>query len=232
MKAILLLLVCALLVGCSRDGRDGQPGPQGEAGEQGPEGPPGPQGDPGPVGPQGEVGLPGPTGPMGAQGAAGVMAVSGSRLLAQFAVGADGSKFFESWFDTDPTFNVPCAFHEMWDGSVRCIPRVPHEWFRVTEPSTTPDVRLYYTNATCTAVVAKLDSCAPKPFYVFFHPWDCRRARVYRLGAPFAMNTLAKYQRDTNGACGDSGTFPGAMNLYSVSMVDPAEMIDRTIVNN
>lgn len=95
-------------------GVQGAPGQAGAQGPTGPEGPPGVDGAPGPAGPQGATGA---TGPAGA--AVGVTA-SGQRLRARYVAGADGSREFRAFFDTQR--NEICYFRNGPDGSLRCMP--------------------------------------------------------------------------------------------------------------
>jgi hypothetical protein len=111
------LFVASLLIGCSKDSVEGQPGPQGIQGEQGPQGPKGDQGeqgepgsstgqgDQGEPGEQGEQGATGPQGPKGDPGQDGQDGEDGAN-------GEDGetgtanviySEWFDGDFDTDIT---------------------------------------------------------------------------------------------------------------------------------
>lgn len=78
----------------------------------GPSGLKGDQGIQGLVGASGVQGLQGPSGPQ--------VQYSGSRLVAQYIYGADGSRMFYSMYDTQ--YNVTCAYKIAYDGNLRCVP--------------------------------------------------------------------------------------------------------------
>lgn len=105
-----LIVLSIALVGCGNStGVQGPPGRDGAQGKQGPAGQNGEQGIQGPIGPMGPMGLQGPQGEPGT----GVGYVSGSRLKARYLEGADGSRQFLTWWDSqrseECTFEPPPA---------------------------------------------------------------------------------------------------------------------------
>jgi hypothetical protein len=111
MRRFVVLLLA--LVGCK--GPERIVGPMGRDGEQGS------RGDVGPAGVEGNAGERGPPGDVGQTGLPGKDAVtSGSRVKAQWFMGADGSRQFRGWLDT--ATGEPCTYVMATDGAYRCLP--------------------------------------------------------------------------------------------------------------
>lgn len=75
-------------------------------------------------------------------------AENGSRLKARWYVGADGSRQFISWQDTE--LNAECTFTAGTDGILRCTPPI------------TAYENLFFSNAGCTERLVFEPGCAPK----------------------------------------------------------------------
>lgn len=104
MKTIYLCLLAMLATaaGCQPDnGVTGIPGPRGEPGERGPAGPPG---------------------PAGVDGNLTALYLSGTRIKAQYLLGADGSKVLHSWFDTERQEQCEWKPIEMTTEPLGCFP--------------------------------------------------------------------------------------------------------------
>jgi len=102
-KLFIFALALALL-GCT-----GDRGARGARGDVGAPGSPGPAGAPGLPGERGERGEPGP----GSN-------VDGARIRGRYIAGADGSRAWLGWSDTE--IGQPCAWRRGTDDVLRCLP--------------------------------------------------------------------------------------------------------------
>ena len=78
---------------------------------------------------------------------------SGSRLKAKWYVGADGSKQFLGWHDSQ--LNTDCDFEVASDGATRCIPAYPAGALLAT----------YFADAACSQPIAYLYPGCATPTY-------------------------------------------------------------------
>ncbi len=97
---------------------------------------------------------------------------SGARLRARYIAGADGSRQFVGWWDSER--KEECAFAKAEDGTLRCLP--------TSYPTT------YFADASCTKRVLFVDEkvCTPK-YAALATPIasDCGQlygSRIFRVG--------------------------------------------------
>lgn len=121
---------------------------------------------------------------------------SGSRLKLRTLVGTDGSRSPAGWYDSQ--LEVDCSFGVASDGSTRCL------------PASAPTI--YFTNSTCTAMLAAAPCGAPPPPFVAVLDDDCAPGpRLFRVGNATSPATV--YTKSIGG-CIEGG--PTGVQFYSV----------------
>jgi hypothetical protein len=126
---------------------------------------------------------------------------SGSRLKAQYFVGADGSKAYAGMYDAQT--EKECAFVTAADGAYRCLPSGPG-----VIASTA-----YYADATCTRPILSFPKVCSGPPYVSTFETKCSGTTVFHVfptSGPFAPG--ASVYLSAGGACAPipTVTIPGA----------------------
>lgn len=127
---------------------------------------------------------------------------SGSRLKARWYVGADGSRQFAGWFDTD--LEVNCDFFYLAaDGKRRCMPT-----------GTATIATGYYTDPRCTSPLLIVTKGCARPKYttITYVPGtlcvEGARFQIHRVGAPLAANATVYW--NLLPAAGDAGSCSAA----------------------
>jgi hypothetical protein len=106
MRPLILITLLCLTACTAKNGANGQDGANGERGPTGATGATGPQGVPGPAG--------------SGFSPDGGSFQSGSRLRAKYLDGADGTKQFVTWWDSQ--LQIDCSFQLASDNQQRCLP--------------------------------------------------------------------------------------------------------------
>lgn len=182
----LFLVAIVVLAGCKgaegAKGADGEDGARGEVGARGTDGMPGAKGDQGPAGVDGAD-----------------VALSGSRLKARWDVGADGSRAFAGWFDTQ--IGAECSYAMASDGKRRCLPEAPAGFLQFTDDKCTYGY-LVLPDSTCSVPAHVKDAKQSA----------CGETHVYKVGAAVPPPPPLVYQHSGGGACiqgtaGQPGTY-------------------------
>jgi hypothetical protein len=131
---------------------------------------------------------------------------SGTRLKIKYYLGADGSKAFKGFYDSQ--LNVDCYFAKAADGTVRCIPVA-------TATTTTAN---YYADANCTQPVALVSQCpgTVTPTQVLAQIGTYGAIHTFALGA-VAANVSSVYTfvpASSPGACGAVAGFTWTCTPY------------------
>ncbi len=145
---------------------------------------------------------------------------SGTRIKARFFQGAEGTRIFDSMYDS--TLNVRCSPATTSDGTLRCLP------VRDTNSSFT-----LFSDDKCTMpVTPNYGSCGLEPYVALVAGSTCSNGYA---GSKFAMFQLGAEQPDGGAAFtslgGDSctpTTFTGGP-LYSVSPVPDSTFVDGVV---
>ncbi len=186
------LLVALLLVACGEEAAPGKAGAPGAAGQRG---------------------APGAQGAPGKDGAG--AATDGSRLIARYDVGVDGSRFYAGI--TDTMLDEPCAFATASDGKRRCLPG-----------SEAGDVLYLDDQCTHGVLVANVNGCPVPPATVQTRgPMTCGAppTRVFKTGALIAVPGNAYRLRVTG--C-DLGPAPFSQGWDLGTVMDPAGFVEVT----
>ena len=148
-------------------------------------------------------------------GTANMGEVSGSRLRARNYIGADGSKQFIGWRDTER--NEDCSFYAAADGTHRCF------------PAAAGSASGYFGDAGCTAPLYLLTACkAPAGATVFASDGDICAAtyRIHQLGPKY---TAATAYAGTPAAC-QSVTPPASYTLHGLGAEIPlTNFVEATV---
>lgn len=126
---------------------------------------------------------------------------SGSRLKARVMVGADGSRSFVGWHDTE--LKTDCAFVKSVDGKTRCL------------PSGTNVLPGYFTDSGCTKPAAyTTKGCAPSSKYVqAIQGGACGAGyAVYQLGTPHTASVYV----GSPGACNSTTVGLSSYDVYTL----------------
>jgi hypothetical protein len=146
---------------------------------------------------------------------------SGSRLKAKWYVGADGSKQFLGWHDSQ--LNTDCDFEVASDGATRCIPAYPTGALVATYfADTACSQALAYSYHGCTGPTfasqsaAASASCALTPA-THIYPISAYSGTVYE-GSSASCSAVT------------SAAILGAYTFYSIgSEVSPSQFVQATI---
>jgi hypothetical protein len=137
---------------------------------------------------------------------------SGPRLRAVWLAPSSGERIFWRWHDTQ--LDVDCQFHEMPDGTLRCVP--DDAW--VYDGLASDGVQ--YADADCSMPVAVDAACDARFLIERLAPNPCDAltnvVRVWRIGPPASVSRV--YQRFASGACRASAVPP-----TSVRPLEPME---------
>jgi hypothetical protein len=126
---------------------------------------------------------------------------SGTRLKVKYYAGADGSKAFAGFYDSQ--LKVDCYFGQAADGTTRCIP-VPGATFVG-----------YYADAACTQpLIAATAGCA-QPAYASKSDTGCGASTVhtFQVGSPFAGNSTYFLSGAT---CSGPSPTPSGISYFSL----------------
>jgi hypothetical protein len=141
---------------------------------------------------------------------------SGSRLEAEWVVGADGSRAFRSLRDVE--LDDECSFRYAADGRLRCLPA-------------DAEVADLYADASCTTRLALVatGSCAPR-FATMRDRFACP-TRVHVFAVEGTLETSDVYV-GTPGNCAPISTFElrGLYDLYALGAeVPPSSFVAGTL---
>lgn len=203
-KLSTLLTASLLLTACgSSTGPAGHDGAQGPAGKDGAPGMPGAKGDPGAPGKD--------------------AAQSGSRIVARYVVGDDGSRQFLGQHDTQ--LDADCAWGTATDGKLRCL------------PGTALSANIYFSDAACAVPLvlavdpASVPSCGLLPAYVRVRvnaedTCVAPMMAVVSVGASVATPPDPPAYGYQHGKCvGPLTSFAPGPPFYTVTVIDPSSMV-------
>ncbi len=146
-------------------------------------------------------------------GAQGLGYENGSRLRARVYVGADGSRQFVGWRDTERQEN--CAFSTASDGKVRCLPQPVNQ------------AASYFADASCTQPLATVfvSACSQVEKYSAWYN-GCGTTSIGLTQAKFAGATVYyKAPGCTSGPTPGAGSF----DLYLVeSEIPPTDFAEAS----
>jgi hypothetical protein len=141
----------------------------------------------------------------------------GSRLKVQYLAGADGSKAFWSFYDTQR--KEQCSFAAGGDGVMRCLPTATSYFVG------------YYADAGCTQALVYANVGCATPTYA----WKTDSAacpltaghHVLTVGSPFTGPSIYILAGST--CSGPSPTSSSFLYFYAGSEVDPGSFVSATL---
>lgn len=140
---------------------------------------------------------------------------SGTRLKQRVQKGADGSKAFVGWYDSQR--EEECTFMKASDNKLRCLPNVPYANLS------------YYSNDTCTSPVALVAKGCAAPKHVLQQVESDKCSATRAVEVRYTTNKLgdtAQVYVKGPGTCTATAQ-PGTSDFYGVgAVVQPTDFVE------